>query len=333
MDLSKIGKTAAENDSVQRKIVKGRVLQYDADFACYEVSDLEEPVTKSFQRLLDHIEMKRAMVGAERVNAFITLGEKSGREDMATVKEYQENRDPDKPIKVRVRELRHMLANFEATPTITPVIGLNYEADDLMCMYQSANLDNSILMSGDKDLWMVQGQHADVRTGRTWLVEGYESTRYKEVGNVKPKLVGTGYSWFWHQMIMGDTADNIPGLPKIHNSLLDVYTPLKSGKPRKDGLAQCGEAKAVAMLLNARDCKTAAKRVYDAYWRTYGGEAMERFIEQAYLLWMQRDDNPWDVLYYMRDNAGLKLSPSLRQIAVIGEFKERKLTRQRLKES
>lgn len=327
MNFQELGTTAAKNETLARPVVKNRHLQYDADFACYEVSDLEEPLIKSYQRLLDHIEMKRVLAGAEHVNAVLTLGQKSGREGMATVKPYQLNRDPDAPIKVRVRELRHMLANATNLPdTITVVHNPMYEADDVLCKLQHERvaefgIDSSVIMSGDKDLWMVLGWHCDQKTGAMNLAKGYGKTEYREVGNVKPKLVGEGRSWFWHQMIMGDKADNIPGLPKLDNKDMDFYFPLKSGKPRKEGSTACGEAKAVEVLKGVNHCVEAARRVYNLYWNYYGGRASEMFIEQAYLLWMQRDDNPWDVLKYL-EAKGLNLQPSERQRKVIEGFKE-----------
>jgi len=322
MDFSRLGKAAAKSESVSRPIVAGRELQYDADFACYEVADLDEPVSKNFKALLDHIEYKRCLAGAETVVAHITLGEKSGREAMATVKPYQENRDPDAPIKVRVRELRQMLANHKVS-----AYDLHREADDVMIMRQHARIkvhgwESSVIMSGDKDLWMGQGWHCDPKTGRMYLVKGYGKTEYREVGNVKPKMVGEGTSWFWHQMIMGDKADNIPGLEMISNQDLDVYFPLKSKKKRKLGAGKCGEAKAYEVLKGVQDDKTAAKRVYNLYWNYYQSSAAERFLEQAYLLWMQRNDNPWDVGVYL-EQCGLKIVPTQRQIQVVEEFRNR----------
>jgi len=326
MDFNKLGSQAAKSDTTTRKVVQGRVLQYDSDFACYEVADLDKPVSHNFKCLLDHIEMKRALSGSEHVNCHVTLGTKSGREAMATVKPYQENRDPDAPIKVRVRELRQMLANY-SSDIITPIYDLNYEADDIIVRKQheaikASGWESSVIMSGDKDLWMGQGWHCDAKTGRMWLVKGYGKTEYREVGNVKPKLVGEGHSWFWHQMIMGDKADNIPGLPKITNNMLDKYQPLKSGKPRKQGSTACGEAKAVEVLKGVTGNKEAAQRVYELYWEYYGGQASSMFFEQAYLLWMQRNDNPWDVLNFLHDSCGLKIEPSDRQKKLMFKFKE-----------
>lgn len=323
MDLTAIGKVAASTSTnLNRKVVEGRVLQFDADFACYEVADMDVPAANNMKNLLDMLNMKRVMVGASTINAFITLGMKSGRDTMATVKPYQENRDPDAPIKVRVRELRHLLANYESNH-IKVIVGHFFEADDLMCREQERCLAegiDSVLISGDKDLWMVQGKHACTKTGRVWTVNGYGKTEYREVGNVKPKLVGEGTSWFWHQMIMGDKADNIPGLEKIANETLDRIQPLKSGKPRKQGSSACGEAKAVALLKGVTSDNQAAKLVYNAYWEYYRGAAMTRFIEQMYLLWMQRNDNVWDCLEYALE-CGLKLTPTDKQISIIEDFK------------
>jgi DNA polymerase-1 len=325
MDLTAIGNVAAKaSGNLNRKVHASRVLQFDADFACYEVADLEVPAANNMKNLLDLLNMKRVTAGAGKINCFITLGYKSGRDTMATVKPYQENRDPDAPIKVRVRELRHLLANYESDH-IKVIVGHFFEADDLMCreqekMIAEGRVKDSILMSGDKDLWMVQGYHADPKTGRQWLVDGFGKTEYREVGNVKPKLVGEGTSWFWHQLIMGDKADNIPGLEKISNATLDRYQPLKSGKPRKVGSGACGEAKAVAILDGVTSDTEAAQKVFQAYYEYYGVHAKERLVEQGYLLWMQRNTNLWDVIDFFRES-GIKIEPTSKQWAISEEFK------------
>tara|TARA_R110002096_G_scaffold110795_4_gene241971 strand:+ start:3365 stop:4363 length:999 start_codon:yes stop_codon:yes gene_type:complete len=326
MDLAALGNVAAKDSgNLNRKVKASRVLQYDADFSCYETADMEVPAANNFKNLLDLLNMKRVTAGAGLINCFITLGYKSGRDTMATVKPYQENRDPDAPIKVRVRELRHLLANYESEH-IKVIVGHFFEADDLMCQEQEAmiaagRIEDSVLMSGDKDLWMVQGYHADPRTGRQWLVSGFGGTEYREVGNVKPKLVGTGTSWFWHQMIMGDRADNIPGLEKLDNTTLDRYLPLKSKKPRKAGSGACGEAKAVAILLDAKSDVEAGRRVFEAYQEYYGAHTITRMVEQAYLLWMQRNDNLWDCVDFLQ-SVGLRCSPSATQLQIVEEFRE-----------
>lgn len=329
MDFKELGAKAATRESNKKPIVAGRVLNYDADFACYEVSDLEETVNQSFSRLLDMINMKRAEAGAEFVNAFITLGTKSGREDIATVQPYQDTRDPNTPIKVRVRELRRKLAVYkDPVGVITPVHNPMYEADDLMVMHQHALIkklgwEKSVIMSGDKDLWMAQGYHCDMKTGKLTMVKGYGKTKYKEVGNVKPKLVGEGRSWFWHQMIMGDKVDNIPGLEKMTARTLDRYVPLKSGARKPTAKPQAaGEAKAVAVLSGVTTDIMAARKVYECYEDLYGAEATERFMEQAYLLWMQRSEDAMDVEKYLKESCMLNVGFTEKQRKIIKGFME-----------
>jgi DNA polymerase-1 len=74
-------------------------------------------------------------------------------------------------------------------------------------------------------------------------------------------------------MLMGDTADNIPGLEK---------------QPGKTGAFKtCGEACAEARLVetkNAADAYEVVKGLYQAY---YGASWPDRFVEQAALLWMR----------------------------------------------
>lgn len=226
--LTKIGEAAAKSDSAKRPTVAGRVLQYDADFGCYECAHLDETVAENFTHLKKHVLIKQALAGAERVNVHLTLGLKGGRDQIATVKPYQEQRSgKNEDVKVRVRELRCLLANY-VTDSITPIANLYTEADDTLTAYQLADIENSVIMSGDKDLWMVDGMHCDQKTGRMYKVEGYGETSFKEVGNLHPKLVGTGKSWFWHQMLMGDSADNIAGLPKLSGRLANEYLPVYS---------------------------------------------------------------------------------------------------------
>jgi hypothetical protein len=308
MDYSAIASTAAAEAPQVRKLVKGRVLQDDTDFHCYAAAaNIEASPAENFKSLLRIVEDKRILAGAEFVNCHLTLGLKSGRSQIATVLPYQENRSNSDPaIGARVKLLRNMLAGHR-TKILTPIVNLYKEADDSLTAYQLTQIEehgynSSILGSGDKDLWMVHGLHSNQKTGEIWKGDGYGVTMYKEVGNVKPKLIGKGRSWFFHQMVMGDKADNIPGLPKLSGRLMNLYLPTKKKNPNRADAA-CGEAKAVAMLKDVTTEVEAFSRVFEAYQDHYGsvGIATERFMEQAYLLWMQRDSKLLDVQTYFNE--------------------------------
>lgn len=326
MDLSKLSEYAAKGGT---PVHAGRVLQLDGDFPCYYAADLDKSVENNFKEFCSIVQNYKELVGAESVNVFVTLGLKSGRMEMATVQPYQDKRGDahDPELKERVHAIRALVAAYKGDAFV-PMPCYYREADDALVTSQVARIkecgiQSSVMMSGDKDLWMVEGYFAEPKTGQLELTMGYGHTDYREVGNVKPKLVGRGTSWFWHQMIMGDKADNIKGLPMLSGKLAERYIPKKKPDPKRKPLA-AGEAKAVAMLKGVTRDIEAYNRVMEAYQEHYGKTAVEMFLESAYLLWMQREDNPYDFLNWLEDNLQIKLSFSPRQIAAIQRYTELK---------
>lgn len=324
MDLQAISDAASKSAPLEATFVKGRVLQYDADFGCYECAWLDESIESNIRALKGHIEVKRKMAGAEFVNVHITLGMKGGRDQIATVKPYQEQRTGrNVEVKERVAILRNFLASYN-TETVTSVVNLLQEADDSLTQYQvkqiaEHGIESSVIMSGDKDLWMSEGWHCDQKTGEFYLVEGYGKTDYKDVGNVKPKLIGRGTSWFWHQLIMGDSADNIAGLPQLSGKLMNRYLPTKTKNPNRKP-ASAGEAKAVAILKGVTTDAEAARRVHEAYKHHYPKNATEMLVEQAFLLWMRRTGAVDDVITFLNE-CGISCGFSLAQKERLKEFK------------
>jgi len=323
MDFQSIGAAAAKVEGGSG-IVKGRVVQHDADISCYDFAWPDDSLNSNWKAMLKAFAQIRRDTNSEFINLHVTMGLKNGRNNMATVKEYQAgrgDRDPEK--QKRVWELRNKIANH-STEITCAVVWLYIEADDGMIQYQEAAIAHgeghlSIINSGDKDLWMGMGLHKCQYTGAIYEVTGYDTTAYKEVGNAKPKLLGRGRSWFWHQMIMGDKADDIPGLPMISGPLAERYLPLKKANPNRNAL-KCGEAKAVAILKGVTTDKEALKRVCEAYHAHYGAKGYEMMFEQAYLLWMQRSDNLLDVLDYWRDLCGFTYRLTSPQKAALSQY-------------
>jgi hypothetical protein len=306
LDFATMGKTASKSDSMERTIVTNRVLQHDTDFACYRVAaNMDETIEQCVKRVLSIVTARRRQAGASFANMHLTVGLKSGRKEMATVEAYQDkrNKKSNPELAYRVEQIRATLAS-RCSSTLGPVVSHLIEADDNLRMYQikqieKYGIESSVMDSGDKDLWFTDGWHmAD--DGSFYFVDGFGHTEYREVGNVKPKLVGEGTSWFWHQMIMGDGVDNIPGLPKISNTTLDIYFPLKKGK-RKAGNGSCGEAKAVGILANAVNEAEAMILVVDTYMQYWGDKWVEMFVEQAFLLWIRRTSKLTDVIDYLNE--------------------------------
>jgi len=315
--------------------VKGRVLQVDADGLCYIAGCYDdEPFSTAkynFHSLLDSWVL---MAGADTCVLHLTGANKGGRYDIATVKEYQANRKGKaKP--------KHLASLREYVRGLPECLFHEYqEADDGMAQGNYAAIkagtpDLSCICSADKDLRMCSGWHLDQQTGELRYVDGYGEIELTE-GKSK-KIKGYGTSFFWAQCLMGDAADNIPGLPKLgantqvrysgfHTKAIEkLLDTCSCGDTKKENTAAeklaalkpkaCG---AVATWHILHDCSTdqeAFYRVVQCY-RDWYGEGIVKYkdyngvehdttagsmlVEQMMLLWMRRADNPHDIMDFVK---------------------------------
>ena len=295
-------------------IVPNRVLNFDADIALYECTYDE---TKSFdevkENLLTLIEKYRLYAGAERVVCHLTGELKGNRFNIATVKPYQGNRNGKSKPKMH-GELKNWLTyggikfNDDLPNTITVYYNHLEEADDSLTQFHHNN-PNSVMCSRDKDLRMNSGLHLNWDTFELHNVDpfGYLEIREHETksGNKKRKVYGEGTLWFWFQMLAGDTADNIAGLPRIQG---------------KKSMVSCGDIRAyeaiiefldVVALYNFdvtdEDMYNFVLGLYEQYY-VDGSEhgrtkevAKAMLIEQAKLLWMRRQIGEDDCLRWFKE--------------------------------
>ena len=339
MDFSQLGEDAeVEGQDFKPEpppAEPGRVLHCDADFLAYHCGYRyeEEALSTSVENLKVEIETLRLMAGAETIQLHLTLGNKGGRYELATVKEYQAQRS-DKPegLVERVGALRQFMANYN-TPTTVPYPQLTQEADDSLCQAMIAARDSgteikAVLWSEDKDLWMVPGLHMNKTTYELeHYPNGYGECHLDRSGS-SAKIVGCGHSFFWHQLLMGDSADNIPGLPFLPPSVVMDKFPTKAllkAQERYRAATNPTKRKAARVALHKledavkpkkvgpviaydllKGCKTnreAFRVVRDLYaaWYTpmpftakhWNGTEFESnaglmMLEQARLLWMRR---------------------------------------------
>lgn len=329
--------------------VKGRTVHIDADFLAYMVTAEKTDGTddKTYEDMQHNAEVAvrtlQLLAAAEKVHLHLTpsTSNKGDRFNIAMLKEYQGNRaDKEKPRYLNI--MREWLAKrFPGT------LHQFCEADDGMASAQYAAIASgdrhlSIIASKDKDLSMVPGLHVDWDTGEITdtvddfgYVELYE--RKTASGTVK-KLKGFGQKFFWAQMLTGDPADNISGLPKVSGAVLNKIKPtaavkkaqatLESSRSSEEAkaLAQvtlaareagpCGPATAILMLDLMSTPKIAfetIKNLYRAHGETHGfthwktGEPVawgQAFASEARLLWMRKNPTNADcVLDYMRQCA------------------------------
>jgi len=80
----------------------------------------------------------------------------------------------------------------------------------------------SVIVSKDKDLRMVPGLHYDFDTEQVVAVGDTFGWLWIDSSKSSKTLKGWGTKFFWAQCLMGDTADNIRGLPFITFRALDA---------------------------------------------------------------------------------------------------------------
>ena len=263
---------AANAIEVQRVAkVPGRVLFIDADMLCYQCGGNDDTDVATSRRILkSKIDLFMEASGAERVVLGLT-GEGSTKGDRAVIaytKPYQGQRKGYKPKNWQY--LRNYIADGLAGPVKAV---FDREADDLAGFMSEQYPGKSVLCSRDKDFRMLPGLHLNWDT--------------YELVEVKPDVFGVehggklyGHKWFWTQMLWGDAADNIPGLPK-----------------HPDFPRGVGEVAAGKLLAFADSDDSAAQAVAQAYKAHWGDEWADRYVEQASLLWIRRTNqapiNEW----------------------------------------
>lgn len=275
-------------------IVPGRVAHIDADFLAYYAAYEREGEDKTLQDMILAVNTMvtdlRKSCGAASAVLHVTpqLSDKAGRSKVAVQRAYQSARSGEKP-----RLLEAVRAYME-NPDIPHTVGRSWmhaEADDGMAeaawaAHAAGTPELCVIASKDKDLRMVPGLHFNFDTGE---VEGAEDTfgyikikttakKSEKTGKInkshKPR--GYGTKFFWWQMLMGDGADTITGIPR------------------------CGIVSAEAMLANCKtdlECFHVVKDAYKAHakkkgfihWHTKDDAGWaEVFWGEAQMLWMQR---------------------------------------------
>lgn len=231
--MSDLPSTSGSQVSYNKK-VEGRVVHIDADFLAYQVSaeskeelDPDNPrPRKTFEEMCrnatiaaDHL--MRMAGGTEFVCHLTPNGStKGGRSEQAMQKEYQANRKTDKPKYLdRIRIWIGLNLNG--------VQHTHQEADDglAQALYNAEDRNLVVIASKDKDLTMCPGLHLNIDRGN--IVDVKDPFGWIELDDSKStkKCKGYGTKFFWAQCLMGDTADNIQGLPVCSGKLYQKVQP------------------------------------------------------------------------------------------------------------
>ena len=210
--------------------------------------------------------MVKDMIRAVEPESLMVLltGDNNFRDGLAKLRPYKETRR-DKPKPVYYEQARDFLVRKYGAKIVD-----GCEADDMCAIVATAcDADNEpwVLASVDKDLKSVPGLHFNYDK-KSWY-------------SVSPRDAET---WFWTQVLAGDSTDCIPGLYKV------------------------GEAGATKILGKSRSYETQYAKVRKAYQKAFDADrkitnqlyanyrtADELLLEQARLIHMQRHvDEMWE---------------------------------------
>jgi hypothetical protein len=183
--------------------------------------------------------LRDAFSGHEWYRAFLT-GKGNFRDKVATILPYKGNRDPNHKPKY-FKDIREYLVDVYKAEVVE-----GQEADDMLGITQWSFPDKStVICSIDKDLKQIPGYHYNPRRQSFWY-----------------QTIDEANNFFWWQMLVGDTTDNIPGIYGI------------------------GEKKADKALAGGNHRQV----VEQMYQKQYGDKWRLAFEEVAQLLWMRREE-------------------------------------------
>lgn len=277
MDLTALMAAAAERSPMPvvelRQHNRRVVAHVDGDYAAYFCAGREGCSAGDARRnVLSRVSHLKHVSGADRVVMHLTHGAstKGDRFLAATTQPYQGQR-----VSSRKPEnwafLREWMETYDG-PHFKTKVWLTREADDGMAYVSTGAAEHTgilhVIHSADKDMRMFCGIHV------AWDNYGITEVPLGTYDLVGKNGLQYGHKWFWMQMLTGDGADHIPGLPKV------------------------GEVTAEKLLLGTTSNSDAAGMVYGMYRAKMGEEWQRYFAEQAVLLWMRtdRDANLLDVL-------------------------------------
>ena len=265
-------------------LLPDRVLLVDGDgLAYYCAGNDEAPAGEARTNLVHKVKSAARIAGCGKIKVLLTAGgsNKGHRYAIARRKPYQGQRANSRRPKnwLALRDYMESLGfPFDVESTVVA------EADDLFGKYAYKQPDDVVIYTQDKDMRMLPGLHLDWVTHRMHRVhidrQLFSPPRVEDcVFNEKQY----GPKWFWLQMLQGDTADNIPGLPKYKT--LDAKG--------NDVLKPMGEVTASKYLygLGATECADVVADLYRGY---YDDRWLVELMEQASLLWMRRVPGDWD---------------------------------------
>lgn len=269
--------TSALADQFQ-SAVPGRTLIIDGDGPCYVAAATVKRLDTALRNFQQEILKRMFLTGASDCRIHLTSrdSDKHGRFRVKACKPYQGNRK-HKSKPPLLEPLRELVAdNSTWLDDYSVLLHRELEADDGMIQDAYRLGDNGVICSEDKDLRMTPYPYYEIDRGQVQPGQPVGWVSIKHTPSGTPKLTGQGPLFFWAQMLMGDTADNVQGVSRYNGKL-------------------CGAVGAFDVLKDVTCINDAANIVLDAY-----REINQNAVAEGWLLWLTRwhKDN---VIQYMRE--------------------------------
>ncbi len=282
--------------------VPGTVLLSDGDGAAYRAAATAKTLPTAYRRFIQEILTEQFLTKTACAEVYLTAStsKKAHRALYPTWKPYQGNRN-GKRKPALLEPLRQYLAdNPEDLPDgIDIQMEHFWEADDRLIMRAVALGDSAVMRSDDKDLRLTPGPYYENDTGVIDRIPdryGWIKESHTEAGTLKVKGHGTAY--FWAQMLMGDTADNVRGLDRLQGR-------------------QVGARGALEFLQPLEGENDAANRILWEYARH-----KQDALAEAQMVWLRRSEDDCAYKYLME----LDLDKSLKDwITSLHEYHQKHL--------
>jgi hypothetical protein len=227
--------------------------EWPDDQRCFEATKgdrLLEPVENALHNVRTMVDKALENLGAtvEDMTMYIS-GKTNFRDGVATIKPYKGNRDEThKPVHgpaIRQYLRDNYVCNESRDEEADDVVGYSHYG---MWVHDP---QSTVIVTVDKDLDMIPGLHYNFVKDESYYVDEH-----------------SGDKWFYLQLLMGDSTDNIPGIPRV------------------------GPARASKMLAPfdcVEDWYAVCKEAYDGAYE----DGLDALIENARLLWIRRYPNEW----------------------------------------
>lgn len=261
--------------------IAGRTLIMDGDGPAYRAAATSKRLDTAIRRYHTDMLTQMFLTNSQFITVHLTCSKslKNHRGSVIAAKPYQGNRvSKSKPP--LLEPLRTALENPEHwLPNMNTILHRIIEADDGMIQQAYQLKGDGVIWSDDKDLMLTPYLYYRQKLG---IVEGFEPVGFLQKEFTPAgmmKVTGRSVMFFWCQMLMGDTADNVKGILELNGRL-------------------CGPAAAFDALQHCKTEADAANFVVDAY-----RKINQNVLAEAWCLWLLRWDG--DTAYKYLLNCGL----------------------------